>query len=714
VTGARRITAIVPCFDRPDDLALLLGDLATIERTGIDLRVLIVDNGSRTRLCAPTEHPLDIRILRLTINTGGSGGYNAGMSHALIGDDHDPEFLWLIDSDARVERSTLRVLLEAMDSHEDLGVVGPVLCDADGQVHEIGGRIDRKTGEMGPARTTLPDTLQRCDYVAACCLLVRASAVRTAGVFPPIFLNGDDSTWCMRLAHVTGKFVAVEPNARARHPRFDGFPTFARGYTSRNAFEPLGALTKSNGVYARRALIEAGRAINLAMTDRMDLARLHLQGLRDAARDRVSGPMRLSDFEPFGPLPPEADGAPRIEPTGTPKQAIMPLVRRIMLGPAHKVAVVPAKGHPSTWLAARTTILEHHGKAVTRKPSRIAVPLRAALIGCRTLVHAARIAIRPPTIYPLPPIKLAHAVAPRERTTPLKLSVIVLSYNRKDALLTTLQRLTSGETTRDAELVVVDNASGDGSAQAVREQYPGVRVLQMEQNKLIEGFNIGVRAATGDLVLILDDDARPDQASLREAIDALENSPDLGAATLMPVHPKTGLSEWPFVRRMTAPSDNWPVMGCCNLVRRDLWLALGGYDSAYRLYRNDVELALRILSTGMGVRFDPRWVCEHDSPAAANKSERWCRQATRNWLWLCRRHGRGGNALLSIALGWAMAHRHAGVRLAAQKAVMQGVIEGLRTMPDAPGWFRRDDRHLARLLRMRLGQSEFNRSDLPS
>lgn len=698
----RRITAVIPCFDRPDDLNRLLEDLARIERSGIDLRVVVVDNGSRTPLHPPQHHPLDLRMLQLSVNTGGSGGYNAGMAHALLEDDHDPEALWLIDSDARVERSTLRLLFETLDDHPELAIVGPVLTDADGVVHEIGGSIDDETGEMGPYTTTVPESLLRCAYVAACCLLVRADAVRRAGVFPPIFLNGDDSTWCIRLAQTTGLGIAIDPRARAIHPRFDGFPTFARAYSARNAFEPIGATRLGQRVVARRALIEAGRAFNLAMTDRPDLARLHITGLREAARDRVNGPMAVPPFEAFGPLPPEASSATRIEPRGSCREAMLPLFKRFVAGPEHAAGVLPAKGHPSTWLMARTSILEHNGRAVVRTGHRWKVSLAAARIGVLALVHAFRVAIRPPGVYPLPPVRVARAITPLQQTTPHTLSIVVLSYNRKPALLTTLDRLTTGTTTRDAEIIVVDNASSDGSAQAVRERFPGVRVLALDHNELIEGFNIGARTATGDLLLILDDDARPDQDALRQAIDALEQQPHLGAATLMPVHPATGRSEWPFVQKMSGPDDLWPVMGCCNLVRRELWTALGGYDSAFGLYRNDVELAVRILSTGMGVRFDPRWICEHDSPAAAHKSERWCRQATRNWIWLCRRHGRGTNLILSVALGWIMAHRHAGARVWAQRAVLRGVWEGFGRVPDPPGWMRRDDRHLARLLRMRL------------
>lgn len=716
----RRITVIVPCFDRPDDLAVLLDDLASIKTDGLDVRVLVIDNGSSQPLSAPASHPLDVRTLRLSVNTGGSGGYNAGMAFALLADGSDPELLWLVDSDARVEPDTLSELIASLDRHEDLFAVGPVLCDpVSGEAHEAGGLVRRSTGTMGPAMTSAPDELLRCDYAAACCLLVRAHAVRTGGVFPPIFLNGDDSAWCLRLANFTGQAVGIEPRARAAHPRFDGFPTFARYYAARNAFEPMAALGLGPWTRFRRGMIESTRAVNLAMTGRQDLAELHLAGLRDAARSRVSGKGHPPPFEPFTELPDHTESLPRIEPTTSPPSALhamLGVLKRAIVGLPRAAAIVPAKGHPSTWLCARTVYLEHNGKAVKREIKRLRVLAWALWTMCRGEMLAARIALFPPQCTDLLPVEVALACAPREpdRSAPTpRLSVIVLSFNRKEALLETLSQLAAGDATREAEVIVVDNASTDGSVEAVREHSPRVRVIANAHNELIEGFNIGCRAAQGDLVLILDDDARPDQSSLGEAIQLLSDRPELGAATFGPVHPATGVGEWPFVTSLNSRVDDWPVMGCCNLVRRELWLALGGYDARFGLYRNDVDLAMRLLSMGMGggVAFDPRWECAHDSPAAAHKSVRWCEQATRNWIWVCRRHGSWCLGALAACLGWVGAHRHSGLRLRAQLAVLRGAAEGWTSLPKMPRWWRRDDRVLARLLALRLGRPSVGREE---
>ncbi|MCA9300193.1 MAG: glycosyltransferase family 2 protein, partial [Phycisphaerales bacterium] len=137
---SRRVCAVVPCYDRPGDLERLLDDLREPHLDRLD--VIVVDNAS------PTPIEGDARILRLDENTGGSGGFNAGIEAALR---TDCEFVWLIDSDARVEASTLERLLRTLDAHPNAAAVGPAILEPGTNApHEIGGHVDRRTGRFGP------------------------------------------------------------------------------------------------------------------------------------------------------------------------------------------------------------------------------------------------------------------------------------------------------------------------------------------------------------------------------------------------------------------------------------------------------------------------------------------------------------------------------------------------------------------------------------
>ncbi len=279
------------------------------------------------------------------------------------------------------------------------------------------------------------------------------------------------------------------------------------------------------------------------------------------------------------------------------------------------------------------------------------------------------------------------------------LSAILLSFNRRDALRRTLVELARLEPIRGGEVVVVDNASTDGSPAMVRTEFPWARVIALEENVGVEGFNVGAREATGDVLLILDDDAWPAPGALERALAILDGSARIAAVTLSPVHPATKRPEWPFLR---AATDRWPAMGCGNVVRASAWREMGGYQREYFLYRNDTDLALTLLAAGHGVHADPGLVVWHDSPAATRKGERWLELATRNWCWMGRRHGRGATRIGGIAAGVAWACVQAGAHARRLACVARGAWSGLASRaPGLPEGVRPDGGAYRDLMRLR-------------
>ncbi len=283
------------------------------------------------------------------------------------------------------------------------------------------------------------------------------------------------------------------------------------------------------------------------------------------------------------------------------------------------------------------------------------------------------------------------------------LSVIVLSFNRHEALGRTLDAIDAWSGAIVRETIVVDNASTDGAPASLRDTRPGVSLIALEENVGVEGFNIGVRAARGETLLILDDDARVDEPTLLAALawlhDANARTPRAGVA-FAPVHPSTREPEWPG---LLEPTNHWPSMGCANLIRADVWTKAGGYCSAFFLYRNDTDLALTVRGLGMDLRADPAWIAWHDSPAAKQKSARWHTLATRNWIWMTRRHARGIWKLFGGTLGILWAHRLAGWSLSSHVATLRGTIAGLfQNMPPVPAPIARECEAYRSLIRHQL------------
>lgn len=276
------------------------------------------------------------------------------------------------------------------------------------------------------------------------------------------------------------------------------------------------------------------------------------------------------------------------------------------------------------------------------------------------------------------------------------ISIIILHYNRKAALRRTLIELGSQGWLDAGEIIVVDNASRDDGLEMVRTQFPEVRVLALTENAGVAGFNRGVELATSERVLILDDDSWPEEHSLEQAMRLLDERTEVAGVALLPVHPRTRKPEWP---QLHMPQDDWPIMGCANLVRTRAWRELGGYEERFFLYRNDTDLAMKLLAKGGRVAADPAWIALHDSPAALRKSERWLHLATRNWVWLARRHGRGLAKLAGLVSGVAWALVQAGFSRARLAAVVRGMREGmLGACPPLPEGTRATGDAFARLV----------------
>jgi GT2 family glycosyltransferase len=750
---------VVPWHDRVEDVVGLLAGLRELnlrvsaQAGPIELRlhVVLVDNASTERLPTPLASCdthvagaplLEVEHLRLDENRGGSGGFNAGIVRALEQSrGRDDGYVWLVDSDARVSPDALVGLVQALEERPELCAVGSALADPDtGEVYEVGGCVDRRTGALGPAGVAASGDPAPCDYVASCSALVRLVAVRAAGALPDLFLHGDDAAWMLRMQRRTGSRVAGVARSIVRHPRFDRFQLRGRYYAARNGTIPLRELGLGRWVALRRSLREVARAVQQELLGRRDLARLHLAGLADAVAGAATGPGRGLDLavEPFAPIgelraalasqPEAVDGSavrlPGPDALGLP-QGEYDELRRQLADAGLRVeqgrsaarapwAVVPAGGRGVGLLGA--TRLIELVPAVRGVPGGAGFVLRSGG-AARTVARAIWTAARGARESARLAWRWRRSA---ERMTPVfddgsaasvpGLSVVIVSHNRRDTLRRALRRIHDMPALAGAEIVVVDNASQDGSATGLEEEFDRVRTLRLRENLGVGAFNLGVATARNDTVLVLDDDAWPDEQGVAGALRVLAERPEVAAVTLHPRHPTSGGSEWRFARLGVGGRDDWPVMGCGNLVRRAAWLESGGYEAAFFLYRNDVDLALKLLGAGWRVYFDPDWVVWHESLGARRKSDLWHRLATRNWVWLAKRHGSGIGlgGWLGGLLGLLWAHRLAGLRAGLQWATLRGAAEGLRRgLPPrlgvtAPG----SSPHFGRVVRLAMGRAD--------
>jgi N-acetylglucosaminyl-diphospho-decaprenol L-rhamnosyltransferase len=254
-------------------------------------------------------------------------------------------------------------------------------------------------------------------------------------------------------------------------------------------------------------------------------------------------------------------------------------------------------------------------------------------------------------------------------------AAVIVSYNTRALLLECLDSLRA--VTAPLEIVVVDNASADGSADAVRERHPGVGVVANPDNVgFSKANNLGIRATRAPYVLVLNSDAAVRPGAVETLVSILEARAEVGIVGPRTVSADgtiqvsfgldlTLLNEWrqrglvhgvkrreaEALRRAEALAavEHEPawVSGSCFLARRRVLDALGGFDEGFFLYEEDVDLCVRIRQAGHKVLYTPQAeIVHHLGQSMESASARARLEYRRSHLRFYRKH----NGPLSTAL----------------------------------------------------------------
>ena len=222
-----------------------------------------------------------------------------------------------------------------------------------------------------------------------------------------------------------------------------------------------------------------------------------------------------------------------------------------------------------------------------------------------------------------------------------RLSIVIVSYNSRQDVCACLSSLAASPASLDHEIVVVDNASTDGTPSYVRDHWPGVRVIEAEVNAgFARANNIGIRQTSGDLVLLLNPDTVVPHGAIDALVAALDSTPQAAVAGPRLVD-GTGRAElsfgpmispfaelrqklvvtgndrrlWPFTsmverRTRTARRVDW-VSGACLLIHRADLEAVGLLDERFFMYTEDVDLCAAVRARGRDVLFVPEAQVTH-------------------------------------------------------------------------------------------------------
>jgi N-acetylglucosaminyl-diphospho-decaprenol L-rhamnosyltransferase len=219
-----------------------------------------------------------------------------------------------------------------------------------------------------------------------------------------------------------------------------------------------------------------------------------------------------------------------------------------------------------------------------------------------------------------------------------QVDVVIPTYNHRDGLLECLAHLDDDVI---ADRIVVDDASSDGTPEAVRGSFPDVTVHELEQHLgIAHAVNAGAALGSAPFILLLNDDAVAEAGSVARLLAELRRRPDATSAAGRLVDATTGETQgryrprhFPTLRTLLVrllgierlkPDNIWSGQhlreplpedavvsvrqqpaGACHLIRRELFEELGGWDEAYWFMYEDTDFCVRLAEYGPVVWVGP-------------------------------------------------------------------------------------------------------------
>lgn len=229
----------------------------------------------------------------------------------------------------------------------------------------------------------------------------------------------------------------------------------------------------------------------------------------------------------------------------------------------------------------------------------------------------------------------------------MKLSVIIVNYNTKELLIDCVDSVKN--TFSEAEIIVVDNASTDGSGEIIKS-LPVKAIFSGENIGFSKANNLGLKQATGDAVLFLNPDTVVKEGTIMRCLDFLEQTPDAGAVGCKVVLPDRKLDQ-ACKRKFPTPFNSFCtifkiakilprlgynlsylddngvyqvdcLVGAFMLCSGQAIKLTGGFDEDFFMYGEDIDLCCRIKKSGLKIWYLGDCEITHIKGASGKKSKK--------------------------------------------------------------------------------------------
>ena len=220
----------------------------------------------------------------------------------------------------------------------------------------------------------------------------------------------------------------------------------------------------------------------------------------------------------------------------------------------------------------------------------------------------------------------------------MKTAVVILNYNTREYLRRFLPGLVASCQGLEAEVIVADNASADGSAEMMAAEFPDVRLIKLDKNYgFTGGYNRALEQIEAEYYVLINSDVEVPQQWLKVLQEWMETHPDCGACgpKLISYNERDsfeyagaagGLLDrygYPFCRgrimqkvekdhgQYDTPADVLWCSGACLMVRASVWKALGGLDDRFFAHMEEIDLCWRMQLRGWKVTVVPQSYVYH-------------------------------------------------------------------------------------------------------
>lgn len=215
----------------------------------------------------------------------------------------------------------------------------------------------------------------------------------------------------------------------------------------------------------------------------------------------------------------------------------------------------------------------------------------------------------------------------------LKCSLVVLTHNRKELLrenLSAVRALSAGP----SELIVVDNNSSDGTAAMVAAEFPEARLIRVDHDSGVEGFNIGIRAAAEETVGVLDDDTIIPPDWLAGLFARLQAEP-ADTFVVYPMIVEPGMPK-ELLESAALNTERYVDLfeGSSFMTRRKAFMELGMFPKEFFIYGNERDVCAKAANAGLNIKYCPSVKSFHKKPYGVRLGSANLYYTARNYTWL--------------------------------------------------------------------------------